>query len=70
MINETLRIAGPAPVLLIRVATEDHTLGNLKIKKGTFINTCVGANSIREDIFPSALKWDPERFLQKKLDID
>ncbi len=56
----------PATIIFIRVATEDHKLGDIKIKKGTFLNVGIGANTLREEIFPEPLKFDPDRFLSEK----
>ena len=43
--KETHRVYGPAIGLAGREATQDHTLGNILIKKGTMVGPGIAANN-------------------------
>jgi cytochrome P450 len=38
VIRETLRLWTPVPSTVIRIAQEDHYLGEFEIRKGTFVS--------------------------------
>jgi cytochrome P450 len=37
-ISEILRIGTPVPFLVMREAIQDHTIGGIKIEKGTYVD--------------------------------
>lgn len=60
-INETMRLFPAAP-RIDRQATDDVTVGNIKIPKGMIINIPVGAIHMDPEYWPEPEKFDPERF--------
>ena len=66
ILKESLRIAPPAAALFPRKAIEDHTLGTLKIKKGTIVNVAICAFGSRPEIKEPA-KFRPERWLNDEM---
>jgi len=62
-IKETLRVVTPAPMIFTRKAQQDHTLGNLKIKKGTLVTMNMLANNYNPKIHNEPTKFDPDRWL-------
>lgn len=65
VIKESLRIAPPAPVLMIRKATVDHYLGDIHVKKGTGATVSFLANMYNPAIFPNPEKFDISRWLNR-----
>ena len=62
-IKETLRLNTPIAGVLPRIATEDHTLGKYKIKKGTIVNSIFFyINCFDERYFPNPSEFRPERW--------
>ena len=59
-------MANPSFFLFPRIALKDHNIGDIKIKKGTYLNVNLGANGIRGDVFPDPMKFDPDRYLNMK----
>ncbi|XP_060085825.1 cytochrome P450 3A24-like [Ylistrum balloti] len=60
-INETMRLF-PAAARIDRMASNDVTIGNIKIPKGMIINIPVGAIQMDPEYWPEPEKFDPERF--------
>lgn len=64
VINETLRLRPPVPIVMREVA-KPFPLGQYELEPGML----VGANSFgvqrREDLWPNALEFRPERWLEK-----
>jgi len=63
--KEALRLYSPAPQIPARVATVDHQLGDLKIKKGMFVRPVVLFNNSNSKYFDEPEKFMPERWLDK-----
>jgi len=61
--KESLRILHPAGAIFDRIAKEDHTLGTLKIKKGTSVNIGYIANNFNPKYHDDADTFDPDRWL-------
>jgi cytochrome P450 len=62
-IKEVLRIVTPVPFLLNRIATADHYLEDLKIKKGTLVSVGLGVLQTSDKYYSEPSKFIPERFL-------
>jgi cytochrome P450 len=62
VIKETMRLYPPAPVLT-RVATDDITLGDHAITKGTLIVIPVYATHRHRALWDDPDRFDPDRFL-------
>eukprot|EP01016_Furgasonia_blochmanni_P035995 TRINITY_DN4051_c0_g1_i1.p1 TRINITY_DN4051_c0_g1~~TRINITY_DN4051_c0_g1_i1.p1 ORF type:complete len:526 (-),score=108.26 TRINITY_DN4051_c0_g1_i1:29-1606(-) len=62
VVNETLRLLSPSGNIFTRVATEDHELGDLKIKKGTTVLVPVGMLHCLTDV-EDTFTFRPERWL-------
>lgn len=60
--KEALRIYTPTPGTVPRVAKDDHTIGNLKIKKGTWLSCNYGYNQWSPKYFENPRLFDPERW--------
>lgn len=65
VMNETLRIYGPAIGLMAREATETHKIGNITVLKGTFVQIGMAGNNHHQDRFPDPFKFDYTRWLDK-----
>jgi cytochrome P450 len=66
VIHECLRIYQPANGIFIREATNDHMLGDLKIKKGTLIMISSLTNHYNDENFENASEFRPERWLNEE----
>ncbi|KAG2204329.1 hypothetical protein INT47_009371 [Mucor saturninus] len=64
IMKETLRINGPTPRILPRVATEDTYLSNTFIPKGTWITVNMFDIQHNDNIWKDSQKFDPERFAE------
>ena len=64
-IKETLRYSGVTFYVADRVATKDHQLLDIKIKKGDTVAVCHGAMSNNTKFYKNPRTFDPDRFLQK-----
>ncbi|XP_060083510.1 cytochrome P450 3A24-like isoform X2 [Ylistrum balloti] len=60
-IHETMRLF-PVAARIDRMASNDVTIGNIKIPKGMIINIPVGAIQRDPEYWPDPEKFDPERF--------
>ncbi len=65
MVFEGLRIYQPANGIFIREATQDHMMGDIKIKKGTLVMTSSMSNHYNAEYFPEPTKYIPERWLDE-----
>ncbi|CEG01432.1 Cytochrome P450, E-class, group I [Ostreococcus tauri] len=66
-LKETLRLYSVVPVVTRR-AVEDDVLGGCKIPKGTTVIISLQGIHHREDLWPNAMSFEPERFLNGKGD--
>lgn len=62
VIIEVMRLRPALPVTL-RYATEDFVMNDVLVPKGTIIVIYINGIQKREDIYPDALQFKPERFL-------
>lgn len=62
VLKESMRLYPPAWILNARCATEDVMIGEWLIKKGTYVFMSPYVMHRREDVFPDAEAFDPERF--------
>lgn len=60
--KEVLRFMHPASAIFDRIATEDHTLGKLRISKGTSVNVGYVANNFNPNYHDDVDTFDPERW--------
>ena len=63
-IKESLRVFSPAVSNFQRVATQDHMLGNIKVKKGTYATADLTARNFDPRVFKDPEEFRPERFLK------
>ncbi len=66
-VKETLR-SRPVIVDVARKLTAPATIGGYELPAGTFVLPAIAALHQREDIFPQAQRFFPERFLDTKVD--
>lgn len=64
VIKETLRVASPAPDVMLRRAIKDHNLGDLMIRKGTFIFLGIPCNNFDPHTFRNPEEYIPERWVK------
>lgn len=62
-IKETLRLAPPLPGIVERVAVQDHKLGHINIKKGTFVNIGIVSNNYNPAYHNDEDTFMPERWV-------
>ncbi|KAI8877924.1 cytochrome P450 [Backusella circina FSU 941] len=62
IIKETLRMNGPATVIVPRVATQDTELSGTFIPKGSLVNVNIYDTHHRETFWRDPLRFDPDRF--------
>lgn len=60
--KETLRLYPSADTMSVRVALRDVQIGGFPIPKGTLVLISPDVLHQRNDVFPDALQWRPERF--------
>lgn len=65
VVHEAMRYFQPANGLLFREATHDHYLADIKIKKGTLLNTSSLTNHYDAHYFPQPSEFKPERWLKE-----
>jgi len=61
--KEVLRFMHPAGAIFDRIAKEDHTLGTLKIKKGTSVNVGYMSNNFNPNYHDDVDTFDIDRWL-------
>ena len=69
--KETMRFYSPAPGVSFRVATEDHKLLDLEVKKGDVVRADLFSSYYNEKYFVNPHEFDPKRFYdesKQKLD--
>jgi len=66
VLKETMRLYTPAPTIFPRIAQNDHTLGDLNIKKGTSVRPTPLYNFASPKYFEDPREFKPERWLIKK----
>jgi len=64
--QETFRIYPVAMLTFPRVALDEEELYSYKIKPGSLLMGCIYLTHQREDIYPDAKQFKPERFLDKQ----
>jgi len=62
VLKETLRMYTPAPMTFFRVALQDHKIGELEIKKGTWVRPLFISVFHDERHFPKPEQFDPSRW--------
>ncbi|CAK8533666.1 unnamed protein product [Lathyrus sativus] len=70
IIKETLRLYPPAPFSSPREFTEDCTIGEYHIKKGTRLMPNLWKIHRDPSVWPDPLEFKPERFLTTHKDVD
>jgi len=65
-VKETLRHHTPVP-RIFRVSLKDHKLGSVNVKKGTLVAINMGMNNYNPNNFENPEKFDPYRWLDKKV---
>ena len=61
--KETLRLTSPVMILFMRLALKDHTLANIKIKKGTLVDIPYMVNNSYSSYHQSPEEFIPERWI-------
>ena len=64
--NEVLRIHPNAMLTFPRIAIQDTELLGRKVNKGSVFLGCIYLTHRREDLYPQAEEFKPERFLQRQ----
>jgi len=64
-VNEVMRVYGPVLGITPRVASCNHKLGHIDIKKGTILNIGTIFNSFNSDYFKNPHDFLPERWLDR-----
>ncbi|EDK31643.1 cytochrome P450 family monooxygenase (macronuclear) [Tetrahymena thermophila SB210] len=67
VIKESLRYYGPANILFDRIATSDHVIGGIPIKKGMIITPFAISMHRNQNIFENPHAYNPSRWLDKKI---
>jgi len=65
-IKETLRHYSPAPGTVLRTATADHMIGDIKVRTGDLVTINAFCNWFDEKNFEDADKFDPDRWQKMK----
>jgi cytochrome P450 len=64
LLEETLRMATPAPGTFPRIAQQDHYLGDIQVKKGTFIFPLFTPSMFSEELYKDPFVFRPERWIK------
>jgi len=70
VLKEALRMYSPATSIIPRIAQFDHEIGDIKIKKGTGVQVGFAYNNSNEKNFKDPSIFNPDRWLNKKGDMD
>jgi len=62
--QESMRLLGPGKHVFVRVAVEDHMIGDIKVKKGTLIFPELEAHDYNPMHYSEPEKFVPERWMQ------
>src|SRR4051794_40958428 len=65
VVQETLRLRPPIPIVARRVVNEPFQLGEHEIPVGTMVAPCIYLVHRREDLYPAPYAFRPERFLER-----
>src|SRR4051812_13070277 len=65
VVQETLRLRPPIPIIARRVVNEPFELGEYEIPVGTMVAPCIYLVHRREDLYPDPYAFRPERFLDR-----
>ena len=65
VVQETLRLRPPIPLVARRVVNEPFQLGSHEIPVGTMVAPCIYLVHRREDLYPDPYRFRPERFLDQ-----
>jgi cytochrome P450 family 135 len=65
VVQETLRLRPPIPIVARRVVGEPFVLGEHSIPVGDMIAPCIYLVHRREDLYPDPYAFRPERFLER-----
>jgi cytochrome P450 family 135 len=65
VVQETLRLRPPLPLVARRVVNEPYQLGEHEIPVGTMVAPCIYLVHRREDLYPDPYVFRPERFLER-----
>jgi cytochrome P450 len=64
IIKETLRINGPVPRIIPRIASEDTELSGYFIPKGTYLSVNIFSIQHSEKVWTNANEFNPDRFAE------
>jgi cytochrome P450 len=67
VIKETLRLTPIIP-MVGRVLSKPATIGGIDLPAGAAVLACIYLVHRREDLWPNAARFDPDRFVGKKID--
>src|SRR4051794_10759192 len=65
VVQETLRLRPPIPIVARRVVNEPFQLGEHEIPVGAMVAPCIYLVHRREDLYPDPYAFRPERFLER-----
>jgi cytochrome P450 len=65
VVQETLRLRPPIPIVARRVVNEPFQLGDREIPVGTMVAPCIYLVHRRPDLYPEPYAFRPERFLER-----
>jgi cytochrome P450 len=65
VVQETLRLRPPIPIVARRVVNEPYQLGEREIPVGTMVAPCIYLVHRRADLYPNPYAFRPERFLEQ-----